>query len=329
MNRILVTGGSGFVGRAMVRVLGEKQYPIRATFRDSVPASEGWDGSGPEWVRYELANGNCDYPGLLDGVETVIHLAGLAHITGQGRGSTSDIKSVNAGGTARLAEESAARGIKRFIFISTAKVHGGITQQSSEGNTRRFTERDLPAPADPYAAAKHEAEEAVRETCRKSSMGYTIFRPPLVYGPGVKANFLRFLGAVYRGIPLPLTSVENLRSLLFVGNLCHAIVTSIEHRGAANQVFLIKDVDISVPDLVRTTARLFGKKAMLFPFPVAVLRFAGKCLGKSDVIDRLTGSLVIDDSKLRRELRWTPPVSFEDGLRKTVEWYRNAVNGEW
>ena len=329
MNRILVTGGSGFVGRAMVRLLGEMQYPIRATCRDLVATSPGHNGPRQEWVHYDLTNEHCDYSRMLDGVETVVHLAGLAHFDQRHAQAPDDIRTVNVGGTARLAEESATRGVKRFIFISTVKVHGEKSGQTGEGNPRRFTERDLPAPADPYAAAKHEAEEAVRETCRKSSMEYTIFRPPLVYGPGVKANFLRFLGAVYRGIPLPLASVENLRSLLFVDNLCHAIVTSIGHQGAANQVYLVKDIDISVPDLVRTTARLFGKKAMLFPFPVAVLRFAGKCLGKSDVIDRLTGSLVIDDSKLRRELRWTPPVSFEDGLRKTVEWYRNAVNGEW
>ena len=156
MTPILVTGGTGFVGRTLLRILAERQHPVRASCHDSGPGSQDCNDPGLEWIRFDLADDHCDYSRMLDGVETVIHLAGLAHITGQGRGSTSDIKSVNAGGTARLAEESAARGIKRFIFISTAKIHGDITQQPSGGNPRGFTERDLPAPADIYAAAKHE-----------------------------------------------------------------------------------------------------------------------------------------------------------------------------
>jgi len=265
---------------------------------------------------------------MLDGIEMIVHLASLTHIEQQRWKKAGNIWKINVAGTTRLAEEAVLRGITRFIFISTVKVLGERTGRYSDGNPQYFTECNSPSPSIPYAMSKFETEEVIKEVCQGFPMEYTIFRPPLLYGPGVKANFLHLLDMIYREIPLPLAYVENMRSLLFVDNLCHAIVMSLRHKSAANQIYLIKDIDISLLDLVKATSRMFGKKAMLFPFPLSLLRLAGKCTGKSDIIYRLTDSILVDDGKLRSELRWSPPVSFEEGLGKTVEWYRKAVTGE-
>jgi nucleoside-diphosphate-sugar epimerase len=220
--------------------------------------------------------------------EAVVHLANIAHA----RADRRRLWSVNVEGTARAARLAAEAGARRFVYLSSVKA------------------RD---PADPYGEAKRAAEQALQKL--ESSMEIVTLRPPLVYGPGVKANFLALMRAIARGWPLPLASVENRRSLVYVGNLCDAIAACLESPAAAGQTFYISDGEaISTPELCRAIGRALGKPARLFPFPPALLPF-----------ERLTGSLEVDDGDLRRSLGWRPPFSLEEGLRATAEWYRQRA----
>ena len=323
MSRILVTGGSGFVGRSLIRLLTENSISVRATYHGAIPVFQDQDNSAIDWVKYDLGNAHNNYSELLDGVETVIHLAGLAHVMDKDVQSPEIFRKINVEGTRKLATEAASRGVKRFIFLSTIKAHGEKSYSSDDGTIRPFMEKDNPAPQDPYAESKLEAELAIKDVCDKSQMRYVILRPSLIYGPHVKANFLRLVDLVSKGIPLPFGSIKNRRSLLYVDNLGYAVLTSLEKPEAANNIYLVSDTDVSLPQLIREIAKHFDKKAEIFQFPVVLLRLAGKITGKGAVIDRLTESLVIDNSKIRHELQWEPKVTFEGGIKNTIEWYKN------
>jgi nucleoside-diphosphate-sugar epimerase len=187
------------------------------------------------------------------------------------------------------------------------------------GETGAYTEADPPAPEDAYAISKHEAELGLREIAAATGMGVVIIRSPLVYGPGVKANFQSLIGAVVRGVPLPLGAVHNRRSLVALDNLVDFILACVEHRAAANQTFLVSDgEDLSTTDLIRRLARVSGRPARMIPVPVSVLRVGASLLGRSDVARRLLGSLQVDMSKARRVLGWVPPISVDEGLRRAV-----------
>ena len=323
--RVLVTGASGFVGRSLIRILTEHGYVVRATSRHSIPVSEVRNNSKIDWVKYDLCDEYIDYTKLLEGVEFVIHLAGLAHVTGQHKGTLKKFRMVNVAGTRKLATEAAGRGIRRFIFISTVKVHGETNTLVDGGHMKRFVESDTPEPKASYAISKLEAEQVVKDVCNAGQMKYVILRPPLIYGPYVKAYLLRLIELIAKGIPLPFASINNQRSLLYVDNLGHAIVAAIERPAAVNNTYLVSDVDISLPQLIREISRHFDQTAKLFSLPVPLLRFAGRYTGQQAVVDRLTESLVLDSHKIRRELKWSPAVSFEDGLKTMVDWYKSGM----
>ena len=323
MRHILVTGASGFVGRALIKKLADEDYPIRATYHDNKPEPGHGKERQIEWIRVDFENKN-DYAKLLDDIEVVVHLAAKVHIADNSEQALATFRKANSSVTRLLAEEAAKKGVKRFVYISTVKVHGEKTMCTHNGRYQRFTETDQCNPEDPYAISKLEAEHAISEICRKNPMEYVILRPPLLYGPFVKANFLSLIDTIATGIPLPLASIHNLRSFLYVGNLCHAIMACIRRPEASNQVYLISDIDISLPDLINKIALLLGTKSVLFSFPVSLLKMAGQLTGGRKIIDRLTESLLLDNSKLARELQWVPPVTFEEGLEKTIDWYRNC-----
>lgn len=253
----------------------------------------------------------------LKGIDCIIHLAAHVHIMREASGDPFTVfRKVNAGGTSLLVRMAADAGVKRFIFLSTVKVNGEITGDNP------FTEDHTPHPQDPYAISKWEAEQALHNISDATGLEIVILRPPLVYGQGVKANFLRLLDMVNKNIPLPLSLVNNKRSMIYIGNLVDAIIKCVEHPDAANQTFLVSDgLDVSTPDLIRMIACAMGKKARLFPCPVSLLKMMGKVAGKSAEIERLVNSLQIDSTKIRKILNWTPTFTMAEGILETVKRY--------
>ena len=232
--------------------------------------------------------------------------------------ATNDFHRVNVEGSDNLARQAARAGVRRFVFLSSVKVNG----EASAG--RAFVETDPVMPMDAYGLSKAEAEKRLRIISTETGMDIVIVRPPLVYGPGVRANFLSLLRAVDSGVPLPLSSISNLRSLVYVGNLVHALEACLVHPAAANRTFFVSDDrDVSTPQLVREIAIALKKKPLLFPFPPALLRGAGLLTGRAEQIARLTGSLQVDVSSIKTALDWRPPFSLQQGLAQTVSWYRS------
>ncbi|MEW6738686.1 MAG: SDR family oxidoreductase [Nitrospirota bacterium] len=312
--RILITGANGFVGRALCEKLVSNGWLVRGTVRS--PKDANSLPSGCEAAHIDSTGSKTDWTGVLEDVDIVVHLAARAHVmTETHENSLYEFRRINTEGTKRLAQMSADAGIKRLIFISSIKVNG-------EGTDTPYTEQDKPSLGGPYAISKWEAEQALRKISSDTGLEIVIIRPPLVYGPGVKANFLRLLQLVERGIPLPLKSINNRRSFIYLWNLVDAIVICTSHPKAAGQTYLVSDgEDISTADLFRRLAQAMGAPARLIPFPSVLLRLAGKMTGRSAELERLLGSLRIDNSKIRNELGWTPPYTIQQGLKETIDWY--------
>ena len=245
---------------------------------------------------------------------------------------------MNVKGTERLAREAASANVRRFVYMSSVKVNGERTEGKSRGQRSEvrdqgsvskqfFSEEDVPEPQDPYAVSKWEAEKVLNKISEETGMEIVILRSPLVYGPRVKANFLRLLKVVDRGMPLPLANINNRRSLIYLENLVDAIVACIKNPKAAGQTYLVSDGDdVSTPELIRRMGYALGRPVRLFPFPPILLKMAGIITGKSVAIDRLLRSLTIDCSKIRRELDWQAPFSMDQGLRETAMWYLKRRN---
>ena len=253
----------------------------------------------------------CQWDRLLGEGDVVFHLAAMAHAGT--RESENRYHEVNVQVTSALGEAARRAKVCRFVFTSSVKVMG-------ESSVRPFQESDAPAPEDAYGKTKLEAERAIAA----SGVSYSILRPPLVYGPGVRANFLRLLQAIDRGIPLPLGSIQNRRSFVFIDNLVEALMHSAVAEAAENQIRFVSDgEDLSTPDLIRRLARAMAMNAKLVPVPISLLRLVGVVTGKTEALDRLLGSLQVDSARLRAS-GWRPKVSVEEGLRRTVEWYQRS-----
>ena len=314
--KVLVTGATGFVGGALIsRLVDSGRFGVRAAVR----RESGELLAGVEQIVVGDLTPNTDWQQALVGVDAVVHLAARVHVMNDTASDPlSAFRQVNVAGTERLARMAATNGAKRFVYISSVKVNG-------EGALTPYSE-DASAPEDPYGISKWEAEQGLHKVAEDTGLEVVILRPPLVYGPGVKANLLSLFNIVDRGIPLPLASVSNHRSLIYVGNLVDAIVTCINHPKASNQTYLVSDgEDVSTPELIRRVAAALGRPARLFHFPPSLMGFAGKLLGKSEAVERLVSSLTIDSSKIRRELGWRPPYTMEEGLRETGEWFKRQL----
>ena len=309
--KILVTGANGFVGRAVCAGLLGAGHVVRKALRSGTAAADA--------VMVGEIDERTDWAAALAGAEVVVHLAARVHVMRDvSADPLAEFRRVNVAGTERLARAAVASGVRRLVYVSSIKVNGEHTEPG-----RTFAESDLPAPQDPYGVSKFEAEEALRRVARETGLEVVIVRPPLVYGPGVKGNFIQMLSILRKGLPLPLASAANLRSLVYVENLADALIACATHPAAAGQTYLVSDgEDISTPDLLRTLAAAAGWRARLFPFPTGVLQALARVAGKGAQAERLLGSLRVESGKIRRELDWVPPYTLQQGLRATAEWYR-------
>ncbi len=261
-----------------------------------------------------------NWSNALIGVDVVIHLAARVHVMKDvALDPLEEYRNANTLATIHLAEEAAKAGVKRFIYLSSIKVNGEETAPSQS-----YSEESTPAPIDPYGVSKWEAELGLEKVCAQTGMEFVIIRPPLVYGPGVKANFQKLMGLVANGMPLPLGAVDNQRSMLALDNLVSFISEAILNPLAANQRFLLSDgQDVSTSQLLKLLAKGMGKSSLLIPIPVFILRTAAQVFGATAAADRLLGSLQIDSSKARQLLQWQPPLSVEEGIALTAKSYLN------
>ena len=309
-SRLLVTGASGFVGRAVVQRAVGKGLALRVATRQVV---SGWPGGVENAAGLELAPGT-DWSDALAGITDVVHCAARVHVMHDTAADPlAEFRRVNTTATLDFARQAAAAGVRRLVFLSTIFVNGVETCATP------YSAEDRAAPRSPYAVSKLEAEEGLRRIAEETGLELVIVRPPLVYGPGVRGNFARLMRALQRGIPLPLGAVTNRRSLVALDNLVDLILTCVRHPNATNQTFLVSDgEDLSTTELLRRTAKALGRPARLLPVPGAALRVAATALGKRELAQRLFGSLQVDIAKTRSLLGWAPLVSVDEGLRQTA-----------
>ncbi len=313
MFSVLVTGASGFVASALVDYIAQhSKYKAHTLSRQLIDSSSGINNVQVD----DLAV--ADFSQVLSGVRCIVHTAARVHVMNDAvLDPLAEYRRVNVQGTLNLARQAAEAGVKRFIFLSSIKVNG---EGPEPGCPSRAD--DQPAPLDPYGVSKHEAEQGLQALAAETGMEVVIIRPVLVYGPGVKANFRSMMNWLNSGVPLPFGAIHNKRSLVALDNLVDLIVTCIDHPAAANQVFLVSDgEDLSTSDLLRRMGRALGKPARLLPVPSKWLEFGERLLGKQALAQRLCGSLQVDISKTRELLSWTPPVSVDEALRKTAEYF--------
>ncbi len=316
MATVLVTGASGFVGRAVVGRLLRDSFGVRAAVRthpEAVPAGAhafgGLElGGGPGWSA------------ALDSVDAVIHCAARVHvIRDAATHALTEFRRVNVEGTLALASQAAVAGVKRFVFVSSIGVNG------AETFARAFQADDVPAPHSPYAQSKFEAERALRELADRTGLELVVVRPPLVYGPDAPGNFGILMRALHRGVPLPFACVRNARSLVALDNLADLLLRSVSHPAAAGQTFLVSDgEDVSTPMLLRRAATALGSRARLLPVPVALLRGSARLLGQATAMQSLCASLQVNIEPTRARLGWAPLFTLDQALADAARWYLDS-----
>lgn len=311
-NVVLVTGASGFVGRAVIARLAEDgQYRVRSAFRKLPFETDVW----AETYQTGDLGQDADWSEALVGADVVIHCAARVHVMHDTEADPlAAYRRSNVEGTLHLARSAVRAGCRRLVFISSVKVNGESTEAGHP-----FSEESPPAPRDPYGISKLEAEQGLFALARETGLEVVVVRPPLVYGPGVKANFRSMMGWLQRGVPLPFGAIDNRRSLVGLDNLADLVVCCTTHPAAANQVFLAGDgEDLSTTELLRRVARALGRPARLLPVPAAWMSGAARLMGRQALATRLCGSLQVDTSKARTVLGWQPPDTVDEGLRKTA-----------
>jgi nucleoside-diphosphate-sugar epimerase len=308
----MITGANGFIGSKLSSTLVSHGMDLIPTVRGKATAGEVSSGTiGPktDW-----------YKALSKGPEVVIHLAARVHLTNREDScGLNEYRLVNVEGSINLARQCVASGVKRFIFLSSVKVHG-----SSSLLGQSFQADDIPDPTDSYAVSKYEAEQELGALAAATGMELVIIRPPIVYGPGVKANFKSMIRLLMSGLPLPLAAVtNNRRSIVALDNLVDLIVTCIDHSAAANQIFLVSDgEDVSTVELLQRMAVALERSARFFYVPRVILKSASYLIGRPDIYQRLCQSLQVDMSKTQQLLNWNPPLTVDEGLRNTARGYR-------
>lgn len=310
--KILVTGANGFVGSALIAQLALQGYQLLAHSRAKVqPSMPNQDIGTVDGAFENIA----EWQHSLAGCHAVVHTAARVHqVQDASSNPLQDYRLVNVNHSLSVARAAHQQGIKRFIYLSSIKVNGEWTQADQP-----FTADRAPAPVDPYGISKHEAEQALMQLAKETGMEVVIIRPPLIYGPGVKANFFSMMRWLNRGVPLPLGAIHNHRSLLGLGNLLDLVMVCLAHPHAANQTFLASDGhDVSTTELLTMMGQALGKPARLVKVPQTWLETAAQLVGRPGIAQRLCGNLAVDISKTRNLLGWQPPVSLEAGLRETA-----------
>ncbi|OOG44805.1 hypothetical protein B0B52_06120 [Polaromonas sp. A23] len=310
---MLVTGANGFVGQAVCASLPCRGYSVIGAVRGKTPAAAA---PSLQYLKMDDIDERTNWAAALSGIDSVVHLAARVHFMQETAADPlAEFQRVNVALALNLARQAAAAGVRRFVFISSIKVNGETTPIGQP-----FTAEDTPRPLDAYGVSKLEAEQALQELARQTGMQVVIIRPVLVYGPGVKANFHEMMRWLLKGIPLPLGSLENRRSLVALDNLVDLIARCLSHPAAANQIFLVSDgEDMTMTELLQRTAAAFDKPARLLPIPMFGLQMAGRLLGRESVIQRLCDTLQVDISKTRHVLDWEPPVSADIALRRAAQ----------
>ena len=309
--KILVTGATGFIGKQLSRSLTDSGHEVRCTSRSHTSK----DFASRELITCDLESAdNLDH--LTTGCDAIVHLAGRAHVMSDNPATSESLYiSANVDVTRKLAQSAARTGVKQMILMSSVKVNGESTTTGSP-----FTSQDTPNPQDPYGRSKTQAEQALWEVTAMSELEGVVIRPPLVYGPGVRANFASLIGIVGRGLPLPLGSIQNKRSFVSLDNLVDLISTTLKSPNAAGNTFLVSDDhDLSTPELIRSIASALDQSPMLFPFPSALLKLAATAAGKRGAYDRLCGSLTVDIALTKQKLSWAPPFTVQESLQWTVD----------
>lgn len=309
---VLITGANGFVGRALVaRLAADPRFEVRATMRRGIQ-------DVPQHIvpvhAMDLEE-RADLREALRGVSCVIHAAARVHVSSDPEQSDiAEFRRINVEGTRQLAEQAAVMGVRRLVFVSSVKVNGDRTRPGVP-----FRTSDTPRPECAYGVSKWEAEQALARVAKEMGLEIVIIRPPLAYGPGVKANFLRLIRLVRKGWPLPLARVDNRRSLVALDNLLDLLIRCIDHPAAAQRGFLVSDdEDLSTPELIRGIADAMGRPPRLYPVPLPILRGAARMTGRVAEFERLTGSLQVDIQATRETLGWEPPISVREGLARAV-----------
>lgn len=315
--RLAVTGANGFVGQALCAEAIARGLAVRGLTRRlcSLPA-------GVENVAVGQVDGETTWETALEGCDVVIHLAARVHIMrDKSQDPLTEFRRVNTQGTIRLAQACVAAGVRRLVNVSSIGVNGPSTIGES-----KFSDTDIPDPHNPYSLSKWEAEQALRRLHEQGVLDVITVRPPLIYGPGVRGNFLRLLSAVNRGIPLPLGMTRNFRDLLFVGNLVDFLLLCAQHPAAGGNTYLVSDgTPVSTHTLLRGLARALNVQPRVFPFPPFLLQWLGNMTGYTAEFERLLSSLRVDSSKVFSELDWQPPYTLRQGLQSTADWYKAAL----
>jgi nucleoside-diphosphate-sugar epimerase len=309
---VLVTGANGFIGQAVCADLSARGYHVLGTVRKS---SEEVQSDAMQHLVMGSIDEHTDWSAALSGVDSVVHLAARVHLMRETAADPlAEFRRCNVALTLNLARQAAKAGVKRFIFVSSIKVNGENTPFGQP-----FSADDVPRPLDPYGVSKHEAEQALLQLARQTGLEVVIIRPPLVYGPGVKANFSLMMRWLLKGVPLPLRALDSLRSFVALDNLVDLIATCLLHPAAANQIFLVSDgEDLTVTAWLQRTAAALRIPSRLLPVPMFVLKLAVLMIGKEDILHRLCDPLQVNIEKTQCLLGWKPPVSIDAALEKTA-----------
>ncbi|MEZ9778580.1 UDP-glucose 4-epimerase family protein [Vibrio sp. 10N.261.54.A5] len=309
--KLLVTGSTGFVGARVVELAKERDCTVVPVVRKSIELS-------PNGFLVSSIGAETDWSGAFDGVDCVVHCAARVHQMNESeQGALTAYRDINTLGTLNLAKQAAEAGVKRFVFVSSIKVNGEFSKPNLpfEPNLKN-------TPQDPYGLSKYEAEVELAKLSKETGLEVVIIRPPLVYGPGVKANFLSMMRLIDKGIPLPFGAIKNQRSLVYLDNLSDLILTCCEHPSAPGYTFLASDdQDVSTTQLMQTIAHAMGKSPRLIPIPMSWIQAGSSVLNRQHIAQRICGNLQVDIGLTKEILGWNPPVSFEQGIKRTVEAY--------
>ena len=309
--KILVTGATGFIGTQLSETLANSGHQVRCTARSLAPNSS----TTCEVITCDLESAdNLDH--LTAGCDAIVHLAGRAHVMSDDPATSESLYfSANVAVTKKLAQSASHTGVKRMVLMSSVKVNGESTTIDTP-----FTSQDTPNPQDSYGRSKTQAEQTLWDVASTSGLEGVVVRPPLVYGPGVRANFASLIGIVNQGLPLPLASIQNKRSFVSIDNLIDCIATALQSSNAPGQTFLVSDGnDLSTPELIRSIASALHKSPMLIPFPTALLKLVATSVAKRGAYERLCGSLTVDIALTKQKLSWTPPFTVQDSMQRTVD----------